>query len=458
MNIYLHLEVLNRELDSKLLLAVIAASRGHEVIVSDQESIIKGLTRKFLSPGIFHTKSLTPGKLKIFKHQKIINTGCKITSIDEEGGLIDYGYNKFAKLRYSNKTLKQASAVFSWGPEDYKTLKKIYPSQSKKIYKTGSPRADLWQPFFFDYWENKNQKDLKRPFLLVSSNFGGVLNMKSLNKRINALRIGGYFDRDPKMFKRVMDDEAEKSKMIGLFVEALKYIANKNKNYNVILRPHPVENIDLWKTLLNGIKNIKVVRDDSISLWVKNSFAVMHNGCTTALEATISQKPVISYTPFKAKFTRELANDLGFKVTTIKKLSHKIDKIFQNSKKKKLNKTIKTLPPTLLKKIYIDEKEYAALKMIKIWETLNNNKKLSKSNNWFIFMCSLKIMKFNGILGRFFKKIFYKNFHLKQNHKFSYLNERKIIKKIARLQKILGIKQKLTYKILSDKTLLIKQK
>ena len=73
-------------------------------------------------------------------------------------------------------------------------------------------------------------------------------------------------------------------------------------------------------------------------------------------------------------------------------------------------------------------------------------------------MCSLKIMKFNGILGRFFKKIFYKNFHLKQNHKFSYLNERKIIKKIARLQKILGIKQKLTYKILSDKTLLIKQK
>ena len=107
MNIYLHLEVLNRELDSKLLLATLAASRGHDVIVSDQESVIKGLTRKFLSPGIFHTKSLTPGKFKILKHQKIIDTGCKITSIDEEGGLIDYGYDKFAKLRYSNKTLKQ---------------------------------------------------------------------------------------------------------------------------------------------------------------------------------------------------------------------------------------------------------------------------------------------------------------------------------------------------------------
>ena len=132
MNIYLHLEVLKRELDSKLLLATLAASRGHDVIVSDQESIIKGLERKFLSPGIFHTKSLTPGKFKILKHQKIIDTGCKITSIDEEGGLIDYGYEKFAKLRYSNKTLKQASAIFTWGPDDYKTLKKNLSITIKK--------------------------------------------------------------------------------------------------------------------------------------------------------------------------------------------------------------------------------------------------------------------------------------------------------------------------------------
>ena len=59
MNIYIHLEVSVRELDSKLLQGVIAASRGHEVIISDEESIVKGLERKFLKPGIFHTKSLT---------------------------------------------------------------------------------------------------------------------------------------------------------------------------------------------------------------------------------------------------------------------------------------------------------------------------------------------------------------------------------------------------------------
>ena len=43
MNIYLHVETTIRELDSKLLLATLAASRGHEVIISDIEGIEKGI-------------------------------------------------------------------------------------------------------------------------------------------------------------------------------------------------------------------------------------------------------------------------------------------------------------------------------------------------------------------------------------------------------------------------------
>ena len=45
MNIYQHVENVIRELDSKLLLATLAAARGHQVIVSDLESIEKGIIR-----------------------------------------------------------------------------------------------------------------------------------------------------------------------------------------------------------------------------------------------------------------------------------------------------------------------------------------------------------------------------------------------------------------------------
>ena len=75
MNIYLHIEISDRELDSKLLLGTLAASRGHDVIVSDLMGIMKGVKTGTLSPGIFHTKSLSPHKDKIDRHKLMIDNG-----------------------------------------------------------------------------------------------------------------------------------------------------------------------------------------------------------------------------------------------------------------------------------------------------------------------------------------------------------------------------------------------
>jgi len=151
MNIYLHVEVAIRELDSKLLLAVLAASKGHQVILSNMGEIINGIETGVLAPGIFHTKSLTPSRFKIDKHQKLIDNGFVVTSIDEEGGFIDNNQNDFAKTRFSEKSIHQVSAVFGWG-KDVEILKSNYPKNSSKFYKTGSPRIDINKPLLKDYW------------------------------------------------------------------------------------------------------------------------------------------------------------------------------------------------------------------------------------------------------------------------------------------------------------------
>ena len=456
MNIYIHLETLNREIDSKLFIAMIAASRGHHVIVSDQESIIKGLTRKFLFPGIFHTKSLSPGKSKIEIHNRILKTGCKITSIDEEGGLVDYGYEKFAKDRFSNITLKQASAVFTWGPEDCKTLKKVYPNYSKKIFMTGSARADLWQPFFQKYWK-KNFKKFTKPFLLIASNLCGPLCTQSLQERYNVAKKAGYLDRDKKKNDDVFKREFEQSRLINYFLEATRYLSRKNKKYDIILRPHPEENVNLWKNLLSNSPNVKVIYDDSISYWVANSFAVMHNGCTTSIEASLLGKPVISYIPFKADFSRDLANDLGYKVTSNKELTDVVNTLYDSSKSKNKKKINKSISKILSKKIFVDDKEFAAEKMIRVWESISDENS-NKINNWLIFWLSLKVMKLNGKIFGFLKKIFSKNHKIKKNYKFPSFNKKKINNKIKELEKLLRLKNKLDYKLLSDRTILIKPK
>ena len=449
MNLYIHLETVARELDAKLLLAVIGASRGHEVIVSNFEIISKGLEKNLLNPGIVHTKSLTPSRTKFEKLNKIIKKGCKITSMDEEGGLVDYGYDRMAVLRYGNKTLKQASAVFTWGPEDFNSLKKYYPNHISKFHMTGSSRVDLWGPKFLSYWKKKNKK-LDKPFLLIPSNFGAGLAVLSLYERLKLRKVGEYFERLPSLRKTFIKRESEQFKLIAFFLEAIEYLSNKNKNYHIILRPHPAENLETWKILVEQFPNVTVIRDDGISSWIKDAFAVMHNGCTTALEASLFKKPIITYTPFRAEFPRKLANDLGQKVTSLNELKKKIDGIFFNLKKNKNQKKInQPLPKILLKKLFIDEEEIAANKMFKVWEKIDSSK-LSKPNNWALFKFSLRIKKILRL-----NDVFTKN---PKNFKFPPFEREEILFKINKLVKILRIKDELDCDFLSDRTLLIKKK
>ena len=127
MNVYLNVEISSRELDSKLLLAVLAAARGHQVVISSTEIIEKGLNKGWLPPGIFHTKSLTPGKSKIKRHQNIIEhknfIGGRYSVLSEVGmlpselmGLSSNKFKKFDKLicnkNFVDSLLTNVNSIF----------------------------------------------------------------------------------------------------------------------------------------------------------------------------------------------------------------------------------------------------------------------------------------------------------------------------------------------------------
>ena len=83
----------------------------------------------------------------------------------------------FAKNRFSQDTIDKSSAIFCWGTEDEKTLKDLYKKDSKKIFKTGSPRVDLWRSQFSKNWFLSNLNIFKK-YLKTSPN--------------NILEIGTY--------------------------------------------------------------------------------------------------------------------------------------------------------------------------------------------------------------------------------------------------------------------------
>ena len=458
MNIYLHLEVSVRELDSKLLLAVFAAARGHQVIVSDLESIIKGIDSGVLTPGIFHTKSITPSTNKIARHEAIINKGFKITSIDEEAGLDIDGYEEFSKSRYSDKSMEQVSAIFGWGDEDVQCLKKDYINYKSKIYKTGSPRADLWSPFFSDYWGVPKEIP-KRPFLLVSSNNSFATYPQQFHEVIKINRNLGYYKRVPELLKKHFGQVAEEFLKIHSFIEAIQFLASNNNGYDIVLRPHPEENIEAWNLYLKDIPNVFVIHKDSISAWVNNAFAVMHNGCTTAIEATISKKPVIPYVPFSQMYGNDLPNRLGHIVKSKEDLLNKINLLFhaKHSENQESIIAAKENNDDLNRKIYFDANELAAQKIIKIWENLSNDS-LTQPINWTKFHWLLKVINLRKTIGKVKRELLPSLFGIyKDNHKIPPFKKHDINERVQKFKHILKLDKKIECKILSKRTILIKQ-
>jgi surface carbohydrate biosynthesis protein len=442
MNIYIDVEITSRELDSKLLLAIIAASKGHKVIVSHLTEIILGLKSGALAPGIFHTTNLAPSAEKILRHKNIIKNGSIITSMDEEGGLVDYGYEKFAKVRYSDQTLEQATAVFGWGLDDVETLKKIYNNYSKKIYITGSPRADLWKPLFYKYW-GLPKKMPKRPYLLVSSNMYSITRVTPFHKNFKFLKQSGYFNRDPELFFNQFKITAEDCRKTGAFVEAIMHLAYNSNGYDIVVRPHPTENIEAWKIFLEDIPNVKVIQNQSITPWVNNAFAIMHNGCTTAIEATISHKPVITFIPFKQEFSREIPNKLGYRAKTLKELNKTVNFLFNNAQSKKQKSN--SIPKIISKKFYFDKKELAAEKIVKVWNELEN-KKLAQNINWIKLYSLLKISDLRREGGKLKQEIFPSKFGpFREIYKFAKLEKHDIYKRVNNMSRLLRLNKKIKF-------------
>ena len=58
--------------------------------------------------------------------------------------------------------------------------------------------------------------------------------------------MSGYFEREPELLRNRLEEKVNNLDY-SEFIEAIKYLALKNKKFNIILRPHPVENVETWK-------------------------------------------------------------------------------------------------------------------------------------------------------------------------------------------------------------------
>ncbi len=64
-----------------------------------------------------------------------------------------------------------------------------------------------------------------------------------------------------------------------------------------VIRPHPSEDHGEWLRVAEGRANVTVTNEGPAIPWLLGAEAVIHNGCTTGLEAYLLGRPVVCYQP-----------------------------------------------------------------------------------------------------------------------------------------------------------------
>ena len=303
MNVYIVVEVAARELEARLLLALVAAGRGHDVLLGDVDP---RLQPDALPAGVFHDKSLTPGQ-EMRRQTELAGLGHLVTSQDEEHGLLQPDYGLFMDRRFAPEALDVADRVMTWGPHDHGALREGRPAHADRLRMTGSPRVDLWRPEMLEHHRREPLPETAgRPYVLFANNVTHLLGVNRFTTMI-ADKRGKYFEgTDDPLERQWFVEMAAQAERLQHLVASIRLLARTSPDLNVVVRPHPVESGSAWRDLIGPVPNVVVTREGSISAWVRSAVAVVHTGDTTGFEVAVSGVPLVSLEP-----TEGVAVDLG---------------------------------------------------------------------------------------------------------------------------------------------------
>jgi surface carbohydrate biosynthesis protein len=323
-----------RELDAKILLACVAAQRGFVSVLGPRRELEFRIAS--FPKAIYISKSLKSGNGRFFKilHKLDID----VVAWDEEA-LVHLPAESYFSHRLSSLAIENVIHLFAWG-QDNADLWQHYPGLVQKIpiHITGNPRGDLLRPELNKFYEIAVQEihQIYGNFILINTNFN-VVNafypVQNLFQPINKVgdepklgRSGRNMNRE---YARIFQEH--KQSIFKDFQQLIPTLEQAFPDYAIVVRPHPGENQIIYQKIAAQCKRVHVNGQGSVVPWLKATKALIHNGCTTGVEAYAMGVPTISYRATVDKYWdyvyHNLPNQLSYQCFNFEQLRKTLQKI-----------------------------------------------------------------------------------------------------------------------------------
>jgi hypothetical protein len=230
------------------------------------------------------------------------------------------------------------------------------------------------------------------------------------------------------------------------FLSGIEKLLKKFSNEKFLLRPHPGENADFYRTYFQKYLNIEINEKIGISDILNEVKFTIHPGCTTAVEAAMQRVVSVCFCPLlDRRNIAMLPFMLSYKCTDEIKLVNLCEAILKEKLKYKEKKNV-------IKK-YIDNYDYYSAEKISKeiidYELYKKNSHFHAKIKWFLFDIVF-YSKYFAIY--FYKNIFHAKFRkikkqqkIRAIYKIPYINQKEIKDLLEKYQSLL--KKNYNYKI-----------
>lgn len=368
--------------------------------------------------------------------------------LDEEGGNFlgdEAARQQVMHDRLDVRALKAEDYVCAWGDFQRDYFRSLKPACSKNIRSTGHPKFDLLKPAYRDFYaeEASALKTRFGEFILFNMNFSLSNNPLGVADTFS-LRSGFYVDAAGRR-SEYLGSWSQQMQIVGSMMELIDKISLEFPKISIVIRPHPSEGSNLYTSAFCGRKNIHVIQEGSVPAWILASRVVIHNGCTTGIEAHFGGSEIITYsTSPSEKFDFTLANMVAPVCRDEESVLRRLRKIF-SSPRESVPKADNSLFLREGGRNFFNITGDSYAEVVKIFEELQSSMaETAHSYNPSSYVIAETLYRINQ-----FAKLFVRPFFKKKQRQYEYLTGKSIFGgfessevqlKAARVGKILGKK------------------
>ena len=124
-------------------------------------------------------------------------------------------------------------------------------------------------------------------------------------------------------------------------MDAIPALAESFPQHSIVIRPHVGDKEEFWQEKAVGFApNVHVVREFSVSPWLVAADLMLHNSCTTSIEAWVGNIPAIAYSePFPGEEDFQmfpLTNSVSMVCSSRAELINSVREVVSSGKRNKL--------------------------------------------------------------------------------------------------------------------------